>query len=101
MSAPLSLLSLSPSLPLFISSHFPCHPAIPSNNPSKTLRATQTKNLAALLKRKLAIEQEMLDSIKRLEDAYKTGAKDVQLVARGRKEEMEKAAGGIKVATKF
>lgn len=42
----------------------------------------------------------MLDSIKRLEDAYKTGAKDVQLVARGRKEEMEKAAGGIKVATK-
>lgn len=42
----------------------------------------------------------MLGSIKRLEDAYKAGVKDVQLVAKGRKEEMEKAAGGIKVGTK-
>ncbi|KAE9966027.1 hypothetical protein BLS_003625 [Venturia inaequalis] len=66
----------------------------------KTLRVTQTKKLAALLKRKLVIEQKLLDSIKRLEDAYKAGAKDVQLVVRGRTEEMEKAAGGAKVVAK-
>ncbi|TLD39132.1 hypothetical protein E2P81_ATG00119 [Venturia nashicola] len=66
----------------------------------KTLRATQTKKLAALLKRKLLVEQKMLESIKRLEEAYKGGAKDMQLVARGRREEIEKAADGIKSVTK-
>lgn len=57
---------------------------------SKTLRATQTANLAKLLRRKLAIEQQMAESIRRLEHVYKAGAKDVALVAKQRREEMER-----------
>ncbi|QDS67664.1 hypothetical protein FKW77_004917 [Venturia effusa] len=63
----------------------------------KTLRAAQAKKLAALLKRKVAVEQKMLESIKRLEDAYTAGARGVQRVASDRRLEIEKAAGDIKV----
>jgi hypothetical protein len=58
---------------------------------SKALRAIQTAKLAALLKRKLNIEQSMLNCVNKLDEAYRNGARDLQAVAKGRREELERA----------
>ena len=54
------------------------------------LRASQTKKLAELLRRKFVVEKKMLQLVQNLDEAYKNGARELVGVARGRRKEMEK-----------